>query len=191
MSGYVLEEPVTNNTLNYNLIHYMNIFLVFRLIFFTAVISNWQFIYEAGVKYFKTVKWLLALRTFPWQLLPDSAGMSSRSLQKLPEVWRGPGWGAQNSIHPEPQGWPCCWGQRSRLMHPYNLKCKWEKSRLCFWGPPEQLGGRVPTQRQGGDGAELCCSAQRLCGGRGPPGGHNSAEHDGGGQPRWRLEPRR
>lgn len=96
-----------------------------------------------------------------------SAGVSGGKVQKLPASWRGRGRAAEGSLRREPPD--CLWDHRSKVRHQtWWGKLPWEQRQ--WQDPREQLGSRVPAQRQGWNGSELRVSPAGLCWRRRPAG---------------------
>lgn len=96
-----------------------------------------------------------------------SAGVSGGKVQKLPASWRGRGRAAEGSLRREPPD--CLRDHRSKVRHQtWWGKLPWEQRQ--WQDPREQLGSRVPAQRQGWNGSELRVSPAGLCWRRRPAG---------------------
>ena len=96
-----------------------------------------------------------------------SAGVSGGKVQKLPATWRGRGRAAEGSLRREPPD--CLWDHSSKVrQQTWWGKLLWEQRQ---WQDPwEQLGSRVPAQRQGWSGSELRFTPAGLCWRRRPAG---------------------
>ena len=102
-----------------------------------------------------------------WRSARLSAGVSGGKVQELPATWRGRGRAAEGSLRQEP---PDCLRDHSSKVRRRTWwgKLPWEQRQ--WQDPREQLGSRVPAQRQGWNGSELRFSPAGLCWRRRPAG---------------------
>lgn len=104
-------------------------------------------------------------RESPWHSAPLSAGVSGGEVKKLPATCRGRRRAAKSSLRREPPGW--IWRSRVRRQKWRGL-FPWEQRH--WQDPREQLGSRVPAQREGWNGSKLRYSPAGLCWRRCPAG---------------------